>query len=230
VSEYIIARIDLADAHRERFYAWLLEEHLPSAREVAGLAPDPSCYRSELVETVVRTYRPQPEVTIVYPLEPDVSVHELAADDVFLSWWLDAITTRFTWVTSHGWVGCRRLFGPPGPVRGERALVTQVEVAESHAASWAAWYRERHVPDARAVPGLFGDEMWQFESFDVHTAGWHVSPKPRFTHLLPIRDGADWVAGAGTPEFLRQVADTQSMWAGAIEHVVSNLCTRIAGT
>ena len=114
------------------------------------------------------------------------------------------------------------------PIAGDRALVTQVHVAPGHEAGWARWYRDRHVPDALAVPGFFAGPMWQLEAFDVNTAGWHVAPRPRFTHVLPLTDQADWVAGPGTPEFLALAADTQTTWGGAVEHVTSQLCERIA--
>ena len=92
----------------------------------------------------------------------------------------------------------------------------------------ARWYRDRHVPDANAVPGFFAGPMWQFQAFDVNLQGWHVSARPRFTHVLPLTDAADWRVAPGTPEFLALAADTQTTWAGAIEQVVSQFCERIA--
>ena len=228
MSEHIVARIDLIPEQRSQFERWLREEHLPSAGDVPGLESWPIVYRAHLVETPIRTYRPAPEITIIYPLAADTTVHELAASEAFLEWWAETITARFTWVAAHDWVACRRIYGPAEPIAGDRVLLTQVHVAAGHESGWARWYRERHVPDAEAVPGFFAGPMWQLESFDVNTQHWHVAPRPRFTHVLPLTEEADWIAGPGTPEFLALAADTQTTWAGAVEHVVSNLCERIA--
>jgi len=155
-------------------------------------------------------------------------VRDLADSPVFLEWWANAITERFRWVASHDWVAARRIYGPDTAVAGDRVLLTQVHVSAGHEAGWVRWYRERHVPDANAVPGFFEGPMWQFEAVDVNTDGWHVAPRPRFTHVLPLTDGADWATGPGTPEFLALAADTQTTWAACIEHVVSQFAERIA--
>ncbi|HEX5145873.1 MAG TPA: hypothetical protein VFV85_02535 [Conexibacter sp.] len=228
MSEHVVARIDVVPEQRERFLRWLRDEHLPSAGDVPGLDPAPVVYRAQLVETAIRTYRPEPEITIVYPLAAGATVHELAASPTFLDWWAGAVTARFTWVASHDWVACRRVHGPAEPIGGDRVLLTQVHVAPGHESGWARWYRERHVPDAEAVSGFFAGPMWQLEAFDVNADGWHVAPRPRFTHVLPLSDGADWLTGTATREFRALAADTQTTWAGAVEHVASNLCERIA--
>lgn len=228
MSEHIVVRLDPVPERRESLVRWLIEEHLPSTREIAGLDDGPVLYQANLVETPIRTYRQTPEFTVIYPVASDATVHELAVSPAFLDWWADSITTRFTWVATHDWVACRRVFGPAERISGDRVLLTQVHVAPGHEAGWARWYRDRHVPDAEAVPDFFAGPMWQLESFDVNTERWHVAPRPRFTHVLPLTDGADWVAGPGTPEFLALAADTQTTWAGAVEHVVSQLCERIA--
>lgn len=228
MSEHIVVRLDLLADQRTHFERWLRDRHLPSVADVPGLAHAPVVYRAHLVETRIRTYRPSPEITIVYPLEHGTTVHELAASRSFLDWWAGTITDRFTRVAAHDWVACRRVHGPADPIAGDRVLLTQVHVAAGHESGWARWYRERHVPDAEAVPGFFAGPMWQLESFDVNTTGWHVAARPRFTHVLPLTDAADWVAGPETPEFLALASDTQTTWGGAVEHVVSNLCERIA--
>lgn len=228
MSEFIVARIDAAPDRKDEFERWLHDHHLPSATDLAGLDSTPLVYQAQLVETAIRTYRPTPEYTIFYPVAGAGTVHELAMSTPFLEWWAQAITERFTFVAAHDWVACRRVYGPQGALGGSRALLTQVHVASGHESDWARWYRDRHVPDANAVPGFFAGPMWQFEAFDVNTEGWHVSPRPRFTHLLPINDDADWLQATASPEFLALAADTQTTWAGAVEHVVSNLCIRIA--
>lgn len=228
MSEHIVARFDPIPEQRTQLERWLVGDHLPSAGSVPGLSRTPVVYRAHLVETPIRTYRPTPEFTVIYPLADGASIHELAASDEFLAWWARGITERFRWVAAHDWVAARRVYGPADPIGGDRALVTQVHVAAGHEAGWARWYRDRHVPDALAVPGFFAGPMWQLEAFDVNTVGWHVAARPRFTHVLPLTDDADWVAGPGTPEFLNLAADTQTTWAAAIEHVVSQLCERIA--
>lgn len=227
MSEHIVLRIDPIPERRADLERWLLGDHLASVRGVAGLAA-PVIYRACHVETPIRTYRQSPELTVIYPVASGASVHGLAVSEAFLGWWSGSITTRFRWVAAHDWVATRRIFGPPEAIAGDRVLLTQVHVASGHEAGWARWYRDRHVPDALAVPGFFAGPMWQLEAFDVNTDGWHVSPRPRFTHVLPLTADADWVAGPGSSEFLALAADTQTTWAGAIEHVVSQLCERVA--
>jgi hypothetical protein len=223
---FFIVRIDALAEHRESLLEWIVTEHLPGIGAIPGLAEGAACYRAVETPTAVRAYPGNPEFTVVYPLEHDVDVVALVNSKRFLDWWLEAVSARFLWTANHRWVVCEQKLGPETAFSEARILFSEVDVAPGHEDSWGPWYARWHVPDALAVPGLFGDALRRFESIDIVGERWHCSAVPRYMQLLPIRPGADVMACTATDEFLALAADTQAMWGGALRFL-STICERV---
>ncbi len=223
---FLLVRIDAEPEHRDRLRSWIADEHLPTAAGVPGFAPGAAAYETVATPTAVRRYPDRPHFTIAYPLDPETATETIFAGETFQQWWLGAMRARFHWFSTHRWVVCEQKLGPAKPFEHARMVFSEVEIAPGHEDAWGPWYLKHHVPDALAVPGLFGDELRRFESLDVATARFHCAARPRFVQILPIRDDADVLACSVAPEFLTLAADTQASWGGALTFL-STVCHRI---
>jgi hypothetical protein len=229
MTRFLIVRLDAIPDHRDRLRAWLADEHLPSAAAVPGLGAGAILYETVGTPTAVRRYPSEPHFTVVFPLDPDRDVADVVGDPAFIAWWVGAMKARFFWFERHKWVVCEQRMGPEGPFAHDRILFTEVDVAAGHEPDWGPWYERFHVPDALAVPGLFGRELRRFESIDVRAERFHCAARPRFLQLLPIQEGTDILTATQAPEFLSLAADTQATWGGALSFL-STICERRAVT
>jgi hypothetical protein len=181
-----------------------------------------------LIPGYFRTYAPTPRFSTLYQFEAGCDVEQVIRSPAFRQWWIGSVRAWLPWVSSQSWVVVVQRFGPATPNDGyDRILLTQVDLPPHHAADWGLWYDHRHVRTSLAIEGLFRPELKRYEAVRVDLPSFQASVVPRFTHVMPIAEGADIPSSIGTRPFAASASDTLVVWRGAMSVASSTMCEQV---
>jgi hypothetical protein len=219
----------VGEAHTDRYRRWLIEQHLPAAAEVPGLSGPHVSFEACLIPGDFRTYFPTPRFSTLYQFEAGLDVAEVLGSPAFREWWFESVRTWLPWVSSQNWVVAVQRFGPATDNdRYDRILMTQVDLAPTHASDWGPWYDHRHVRTSLAIEGLFRPELKRYEAVRVDLPSFQASAVPRFTHVMPIVQDADLPSLIRTRPFAASASDTLVIWRGAMSVACSTMCDKVS--
>lgn len=226
MKNYLFARMNADDSVLDEFHDWYNNEHMAQASAIPGFGEHHRRYESFAVSGKHWDYYPNPRFTGIYEIRSGADLEASINSDEYKDWSGDFLVKWQDRTKDEVSVLTEQIFGDEAAVEHATVLLVQMNVYPQVEEEFNDWYNNDHIPQASEIPG-FGSAHRRFRSIELEGKYWHYRPKPMYTAIYAIKDGADVKAAIDSEEYREWSGDFLKRWRDRTFGEVSTMCKRI---